>query len=248
LDLDGNPGCSQLVENSLISETRDTAPGGTRTLVVADAPYQCITYTLWAETNTITSWGTNYCEGTGYGSDPDNDPPIYPVNMLVYKAKGSDGARVWHYGAAGASADSDLVGPGEATSVAFCTGLNNVIVAPPTVKRCDDVEAELVNGVEALCAGVGDDRATVHVVRKGQDGRETIDSCTCNETAVECDPALPPGVYKSCIEAPSEGGSTAEELLLRQVPGIIKHINNGSFYCSDFAGTVECASFGAFNF
>ena len=266
LDLEGNPGCSQLVENSVITETRDNAPGGTRILTVADTPYQCITYTL-AGTN-ITSWGTSYCPGSGYGADPEMDPPIKPVNMLVYKAKGSAGARVWHYGATGTVGDGDLEGPGDATSVAFCTGLNDVVVAAPAVKDCDSLAADggTVNGVKALCDALNGDQATVHVVRRNPTtGVDTIDSCTCNRTAYECDPALPPGVYKSCIQSPcpaddpdtavdeyaacmAEGGHTAEELLLRQVPGIIKHINNGSFYCTDFSGSLSCASFGAFGF
>lgn len=249
LDLEGNPGCSQLVDNSVITELRDNSPayGSNGPFQLSNAPYQCINYELdtvvvdGVAVDVIKNWTTDYCAGSGYSETSENAPAIYPVNMVVFKARGSAGARVWHYGARGNTSDSTLIGPGDATAVTFCTGLNDAIVEPPQVQSCDGIGGGIVNEVLAVCEGLSGKQATVHVVTRDPiSGKDSLETCTCNRVAFKCDPTEE-NSFTSCVKPQTDE-------VLRQVPGVIKHINNGSFFCDDFSGTSECYSFGAFGF
>jgi hypothetical protein len=265
LDLDGNPGCSQLVDNQLINETRDSDPplypiedldGNQilKKLILTSNPDQCIWYKM-SNGDTIDIFRTDWCSGEA----PYLGATLEAVNMVVTKGGGNAGSRVHHYGTSGVDDDTDVVGPGTLKSVAFCTGLEGAVLPDDTVtaKSCSEVTGTVdvnalddVNGVAAICTALGDDRAVVHVVRTDDVGVQTVESCTCNAPAFECDPdpALA-GTTGSCISPVGPGTPvTAEDKLLRQVPGVIKHTNDGTFWCDDFDGTVECYSFDAWGF
>lgn len=249
LDLEGNPTCSSLVENSIF-ELRDTSPpevGVEGELTLHNG--QKLKYTINPD-DTVTSWHL-------VAPGADFPPPVYPVNFVILKGAGNAGARVFHYGQQGVPSDTDLEGPGTLKTVSFCYGLNDeVIVEAKTLPHCDDTDFEL-EGIEIDCDLVSDKGVSFQSVKKGP--TLTYSLCTCNKTATVCDRSLPAGTIGACIaKCPSDSDPegypyTFDEVeylseveclqdnALNETPnGGTSHWNNGSGWCSTGGGSNTC--------
>ena len=144
LNLEGNPTCSSLGDNSLVQVLKDSSPGGTRELIMPlpnGGGTQKLIYTAEpiGGIDQITTW--DIVEVNGNRLDRPTPGPtevedfyaqVNAINYIIMKAQGgNNGARVFHYGTAedgpgapGAITDEILVSPGPTlTAVSFCYGL-----------------------------------------------------------------------------------------------------------------------------
>jgi hypothetical protein len=193
LNLEGNPTCSSLGPNDDIISIKDTDPnvGGNGPLT---GPLgQEVTYTLGSSKTTITSWSSTV-----------------PVNYVILKARGNAGAKVFHFGPAGTTTDTDVEGLGDLTAVSFCYGLAFTepppepidITAPgaPIVPDCEDLTLGdgLLAGSDVVCplAGTEDTGKRVLISLDPEAPNFGIRFCSCNLTVnqddfLRCDPELP---------------------------------------------------------
>lgn len=266
LTLEGNPGCSQLVANDLITEVRDTDPTPGLNAYPADSKLrvpgtsnQCVSYTIDEKLNTILDWSTGKCDASG------PDEPLLAVNMVVIKEQGNDGAIVYHYGEKGKASDVLLSGVDEtskATAVTFCAGLSGATLdAPLASVKCEDFEnstnsilAGFYNSCMAVKEGGSEDRAFFFAVRKDEDQKKYfVDSCVCNDAnAYQCDNTAPNTSPYSCTRnfcaglTGSDYTACLEYHRLDQTPIVIEVVPNGSYQCTypgGTGGTASCDSF-----
>jgi hypothetical protein len=233
LDLEGNPTCSSLVENSIFEERDTSVPDAGVEKILTFDNGQELTYTIGGiDDETITAWDL-----LAPGEDIQL---VFPVNFVILKGAGNAGARVFHYGKKGVTADTDLVGPGTLKTVTFCYGLNEEPIGEPEPVPFCDAEGFTLDGLTIDCSELGE--RSLHSVRKGD--KFVYAECTCNKTATECDKSLAPGLIGACVtecdpEAPDYIACLEGEQL-REVPAVINFWNNGSGWCSSMLGSYGC--------
>jgi len=171
LNLEGNPTCSSLGDNSLVQVFKDSNPGGTRelTLPLPNGEYQIIRYTVASVEgiDQITTWDIVEVNGNRLDSEPpgsteleDFFAEVNAMNYIILKAQGgNNGARVFHYGtcdgddeecsgAPGEITDEELISPGpNLSAVSFCYGLTTGISEPvdPPIVLTDLEDCELID-------------------------------------------------------------------------------------------------------
>lgn len=152
LNLEGNPTCSSLGDNSAVLELRDSSPASSKTLTLpTPSGSQTLAYLAsfgsgntnasvdeWRITS-VTDNGTTYSE-----TDAEFTARVYPINYVILKAQnGSKGGRVFHFGSAadgdGAVSDTDEEVPGpNINAISFCYGLTRgVTTAEPPISLAD---------------------------------------------------------------------------------------------------------------
>jgi len=207
LNLEGNPTCSSLGDNSQILEFRDSNPDSTPdmprevTLNIVDssgnpAGTQVVEYTVTSLNPPTMSWAI-----TSVGTFSDQDPEFYqqvnPINYIILKAQGGNkGARVFHFGAAGPGAgaiiDDDEEAPGSTLAAAsFCYGLTTSFgqieePEPLPVVACEDLtsSSETLDGTGIVCANDGKERLLINMELNADNFGfdDAFHACTCNVT------------------------------------------------------------------
>ncbi len=149
LNLEGNPTCSSLGDNSLVQVFKDSSPGGTRELTLPlpnGGGTQKVSYTVEknnAGIDQITTWNIFEVNGNPVNGTEEQQDLFYAqvnaLNYIILKAQGgNNGARVFHYGTSddgpgspGAITDQVLVSPGpKLAAVSFCYGLTTGTLEP----------------------------------------------------------------------------------------------------------------------
>ena len=114
-DVEGNPGCKQILSNS-VSELKTTS-------VVVGTSTQI---SLGSQTVTYTVNGTNLEKWTA----------TQPVNAVVIKKSGNAGSIIYHFGAAGVTEDTDEPAGTGIAAIAFCWGLRGTVVQESAYEAC----------------------------------------------------------------------------------------------------------------
>ena len=218
LNLEGNPTCSSLGDNSAVLERRDSNPGGIRTLTLplSQGGTQTITYEV-VEPNganaQVVQW--DITEVNGFTNETvEFATNVNAINYIILKAQGSNkGARVFHFGTSenvpGAIGDTDEEAPGgRMAAVSFCYGLTTGFNAPePPIEIADLPACEELTGSELFTTGItcplagpggiGDPEEQLIInmaLNKSQFGfnftNENIRACTCNTELKPCNPDL----------------------------------------------------------
>lgn len=215
LDLEGNPTCSSLSENSSIITLRDTSVQLGELITLSGAQGQSIQAQVDSTGTTIESFTS-----------------AVPTNFVILKGQGNSGAIVYHYGAFGTTGDTFLDGPDSAriTQATWCYGLTDVVETDP-VPNCADLgpnapQCPLDGGVEQNGLLIFFDFDAVNF---GVDANQ----CTCGATElVDCDEG-----------ASASGTNTCAGGTLQQVPVQVEGIQNpSSTVCTTIAGKRICKS------
>lgn len=246
LNLEGNPTCSSLGDNSQILEFRDSNPDSTPdlpkfvTLNIVDsngnpAGTQDVEYTVTSDNPPTMSWKI-----TSVNTFSDQDPEFYqlvnPINYIILKAQGgNNGARVFHFGAAGpgagAIADDDEEATGSTLAAAsFCYGLTTSFgqIEEPEllpVEACETLDPDLItnlpdlDGTGIVCGSDGKERLLINMELNAENFGfiDAFHACTCNVTddgtptgsptgLPECNPTL------AAVEKGSQDENTPPEL------------------------------------
>ena len=114
-DVEGNPGCKQILSNS-VSELKTTS-------VVVGTSTQI---SLGSQTVTYTVNGTNLEKWTA----------TQPVHAVVIKKSGNAGSIIYHFGAAGVTEDTDEPARTGIAAIAFCWGLRGTVVQESAYEPC----------------------------------------------------------------------------------------------------------------
>jgi hypothetical protein len=176
LNLEGNPTCSSLGDNSLVQVLKDSNPGGIRELTLPlpnGGGTQKLIYTVEPieGIDQITTWDIVEVNGNrldrltpGPTEVEDFYAQVNAINYVILKAQGgNNGARVFHYGtsedgpgAAGAITDDLLVSPGPIlTAVSFCYGLTTGFDEPsPPIVLSDIPNCEELTNSELYTTGI----------------------------------------------------------------------------------------------
>ncbi len=159
LNLEGNPTCFSLGDNSAVLEVRDNDPDSTpdspksARLNIVDsngdpAGTQDVVYTVSSTNPPTLSWSITSVNNFS-DQDPEYLQQVNPFNYVILKGQGN-GGRVFHYGTCdednpdcsgkpGAIADTELESPSSnLAAVSFCYGLTQGITLPePPVSLAD---------------------------------------------------------------------------------------------------------------
>lgn len=144
LNLEGNPTCSSLGDNSAVLELRDNSPSSSEslTLPTPDGSQTVYYEASFGSGNTnakVDEWRITSVTDNGiiYGETDELFPDkVYPINYIILKAQnGNKGGRVFHFGSAadgdGAVADTNEEVPGpNINAISFCYGLTKGIDEP----------------------------------------------------------------------------------------------------------------------
>jgi hypothetical protein len=213
LDLEGNPTCSSLTENSAIINLRDTSVQAGELITLSGPQGQ----TIKAQ---VDSTGTSI---EFFTSD-------VPTNFVILKGQGNSGAIVYHYGASGTTGDTFLDGPDSASisQAAWCYGLTDVVETDP-VPTCAELGADapqcpLDGEVEQNGLLIFFDFDEVNF---GVDANQ----CTCGVTELnDCDEG-----------ASATGTNTCAGGELQQIPVQVEGIENpSSTVCTTVSGKRVC--------
>ena len=148
LNLEGNPSCSSLGDNSAVLELRDSNPGGIRTLTLplSQGGTQTITYEVDEPNGAnaqVVQWDITKVNGFT-NETVEFAMNVNAINYIILKAQGgNNGARVFHFGTSenvpGAIGDTDEQAPGgRMAAVSFCYGLTTGFNAPePPIELAD---------------------------------------------------------------------------------------------------------------
>lgn len=213
LNLEGNPTCSSLGDNSAVIEYRDSNPVGVKQVVLpTPAGTQTLAYEVVeaaGENARMVEWSIVEVNGS---TDVANSPNVFPINYTILKAQGGqNGARVFHFGTSakvpGAITDSDEEGPGgRMAAVSFCYGLTSGFNQPdpPSVvnlPNCDDL-SQTPTGISDLyttgidCPETGEQQLIINLALNEDNfgfnfDTNTVRACTCNVDLPPCNPDLP---------------------------------------------------------
>lgn len=223
LNLEGNPSCSSLAINSIL-EIKDTAPPLVGSKIVTGPDGQKITYTVGGNGTTITNWQVT--------SPPISSPLLKPVNLVILKAQGSAGARVFHFGSAGVTSDSIEQATGRLAQVSFCYGLSQQAGTPQPLALCSDLNQ--VGGLDLTGISCPTDVTEKRVLISLDPGSANwnVKLCTCNTTFTKCDPNAPAGQTGAC---PNPTGTLAT------VPIHIEGVQDpASLVCTTIGGQRLC--------
>ncbi len=139
LNLEGNPTCSSLAINTIF-EIKDTAPPLPGVIRIVTGPDgQQIKYTVSGDGTTIASWQVIY------------PPTSKPVNLVILKAQGAAGARVFHFGSAGVTSDDTEQAAGRLAQVSFCYGLSQAPGTPQQLASCSSLALGALDETGITC-------------------------------------------------------------------------------------------------
>jgi hypothetical protein len=250
LNLEGNPTCSSLGDNSTILEFRDSSPGGTKSVILptTDGGTQVLDYEVGFDSilgvAEVVSWEIS---GVSTGS------VVNPINYVILKAQGGkDGARVFHFGSAedgdGAVSDDDENATGSKLSaLSFCYGLTSGYgeeppgdePIPDCLDYADPVTGEIIidGTVIGSCpTDTSEERLLISLDLYAPDF--DLQSCTCNVDGglPVCDPELSVDEEGACMVTTGAGGGVNE-----RVPVIIQGVENpDSYICYTIGGKRKC--------
>jgi len=211
LNLEGNPTCSSLGDNSQVLEFRDSNPDSTPgsprfvELNIVDingdpAGTQVVEYSVTSTNPPTMDWKiieVNDIQITSTDLDELEDffREVNPINYIILKAQGGNkGARVFHFGAfgpgAGAIVDQDEEAPGSTLAAAsFCYGLTTSFgqveePEPLPVVACEDITVETLDGTGIVCANDGKERLLINMELNAENFGfdDAFHACTCNVT------------------------------------------------------------------
>jgi len=254
LNLEGNPSCSSLGDNDSILQAKDTGPQAGPNEVTGpriDGNTQTIQYTIDDSFNPpLLSWVIL-----------NQDEKVNPINYVIIKARGKNGAKVFHFGGIGKGAviDIDEEAGGDITAVSFCYGLTEGPVdssEPPPLADIPECDEFLPGGgVDDLGGTLIGACPTPTILDEGQRLLISLDllaqdfdvqSCTCNvpDGLPVCDPEL------SVNEIPATGEpgaciatSSADPLegVNERVPVLIQAVETpNSYICYTIGGSRYC--------
>ena len=213
LDLEGNPTCSSLTENSSIIDLRDTSVQAGDLITLSGPQGQSIQAQ-------VDSTGTSI---EFFTSD-------VPTNFVILKGQGNSGAIVYHYGAFGTTGDTFLDGPDSAniTQAAWCYGLTDVVETDP-VPSCADLGEDAPQC--PLDGGVEENGLLIFFDFDETNFGVDANQCTCGNTDLnDCDEGASAGGTATCA-----GGT------LQQVPVQVEGIQNpSSTVCTTVSGKRVC--------
>lgn len=215
LNLEGNPTCSSLGDNSTVLEFRDSNPGGVKTITLPiPGGSQTIAYEVvepTGENARVVEWNITHVNGSTDVAGSE----VYPINYVILKAQGgNNGARVFHFGTSenkpGAIADTDEEAPGgRMAAVSFCYGLTQGFQSPePPISLSDlpdcetiDTDGDMVPGdlyTTGIVCPTGTDAEEQLIVNMNINApnfgfdfnQDQIRACTCNVSLKSCNPEL----------------------------------------------------------
>lgn len=190
LNLEGNPTCSSLAINSIL-EIKDTAPPLVGAKIVTGPDGQKITYTVGANGTAITNWHISF-------PLPPSPLPLKPVNLVILKAQGAAGARVFHFGSAGVTSDDIEQAAGRLAQVSFCYGLSQVAGnTPQQLASCSSPALGALDETGITCPAIGT-KARVLISLDPGSPHWNVKLCTCNTTFTKCDANAPAGQTNAC--------------------------------------------------
>lgn len=222
LNLEGNPTCSSLAINSIL-EIKDTAPPLVGTKIVTGPDGQKITYTVGANGTTITTWQVS--------SPPTSSPLLRPVNLVILKAQGAAGARVFHFGSAGVTSDDTEQAAGRLAQVSFCYGLSQLAATPQPLASCSSLALGALDETGITCPSNVTEARVLISLDPGS-ANWNVKLCTCNTTFTKCDPNAPAGQTNAC---PNPTGTLAT------VPIHIEGVQDpASLVCTTIGGQRLC--------
>ncbi|MDH3714935.1 MAG: hypothetical protein OET44_13955 [Gammaproteobacteria bacterium] len=279
LNLEGNPTCSSLGDNAAIIEIREsdfmlgaenpnTATGD---LLEEDGSITLggleIEYTINDAGTEVTHW-----EITKPTIDPDTDlldlDKVNPINYTILKARGNDGARVFHFGKKGAIEDDEETArnDGDLTAISFCYGLTVGAEIPSTpplpsdsifnLGDCSELASDtLLDSTGISCPnGTSSDQQRVLIsldVTPTTTAENKPDFnfrfCTCNvpedpdtgETLPQCDPNLTRDMNNTTDQICTN--SNVENGTNKRVPLVIEGVQSpNSYICFTSGGTRYC--------
>ena len=221
LNLEGNPTCSSLAINSIL-EIKDTAPPLVGSKIVTGPDGQKVTYTVGANGTTITNWQVS--------SPPTSSLLLRPVNLVILKAQGTAGARVFHFGSAGVTSDDTEQAAGRLATVSFCYGLSQLAGTPQPLALCSGLVAGLDETGISCPANLTEARVLISL--DPGSANWNVKLCTCNTTFTKCDPNAPAGQTSAC---PNPTGTLAT------VPIHIEGVQDPhSLVCTTIGGQRLC--------
>ncbi len=210
LNLEGNPTCSSLGDNSVVQVFKDSNPGGTRELTLSlpnGGGIQKLSYTVVPVDgiDRITTWDIIEVNGNPVNGTEEQQDLFYAqvnaINYIILKAQGgNNGARVFHYGTSdddegtgspGAITDEVLVSPGPIlAAVSFCYGLTTSFVQveepepPLPVLACEDLSTSELDGTGISCEDGGEERLLINMELNAKNFGfdDAFHACTCNVT------------------------------------------------------------------
>jgi hypothetical protein len=241
LNLEGNPTCDSLGDNASILAARDNGPqvgvnevSGPR----IDGMVQTIQYTIDASGEfPLVSWDIL-----------NQDEFVNPINYVIIKGQGSNGARVFHFGGIGEGAVSDTEeeATGNIAAVSFCYGLTEGPIDTPLAGIQDCAELDVENNLGGTLIGacptpeIGDPKKRLLISLDLDADNFDIQSCTCNvpEGLPSCDPNVPVDEPGACIVTdmydPLEGVN-------ERVPVMIQGVETpNSYICYTIGGDRVC--------
>lgn len=248
LNLEGNPTCSSLGDNSAILDYRDGSPA-TRSIILptSDGGTQTLEYTLGTDVDgnaELSQWAI-----TSFNATAGN-----PINYIILKAQGGSGARVFHYGAAGpgdgAIADSEMSSTGaRLAAISFCYGLTSGLPTPPVsespIPDCSDFTDPMTGEIIIDGTVIGrcpTDPAETRLLISLDLEKPFFDvqSCTCNLPGglPTCDPELAVDEPGACI---STDPNDPMQGINERVPIIIQGVEApNSYVCYTIGGKRTC--------
>lgn len=247
LNLEGNPTCSSLGDNSAVLEYRDGSPASkTIVLNTSDGGTQTLAYTLGSDSSgnaQILHWEISSLTGTAGN----------PINYVILKSQGGSGARVFHYGAAGPGAgaivDNELSATGaRLAAVSFCYGLTTGLPGGPepvaAIPDCADFtdqngEVVLDDTVIGRCpTDINETRLLISLDLEKPNF--DVQSCTCNIPGglPVCDPELAVDEPGACI---STDPNDPMQGINERVPILIQGVEApNSYICYTIGGRRVC--------
>jgi len=244
LNLEGNPTCDSLGDNSSILAARDNDPqegvnevSGPR----IDGMTQTIQYTIDTSGALLMSWDIL-----------NQDEFVNPINYVILKAQGSNGARVFHFGGIGAGevSDTDEEATGNIAAVSFCYGLTEgPLDEPPLAGIPDCGELDIANNLGGTLIGAcptdssgnpDPDQERLLISLDLNADNFDIQSCTCNVPGglPSCDPDVPVDEPGACIVTDP---NDILEGVNERVPVMIQGVETpNSYICYTIGGDRFC--------
>lgn len=189
LNLEGNPTCSSLAINTIL-DVKDTAPPLVGTKILTGPDGQKISYTVGGSGTAITTWQVI--------SPPTSSPLLRPVNLVILKAQGAAGARVFHFGSVGVTSDVNEQGTGRLAQVSFCYGLSQLAGTQQPLANCSDLLAGGGLDETGISCPIDSTQARVLISLDPGSTNWNVKLCTCNTTFTKCDPNAPAGQTGAC--------------------------------------------------
>jgi hypothetical protein len=244
LNLEGNPTCDSLGDNASILAARDNGPqvgvneiSGPR----IDGLTQTIQYTIDTSGEfPLLSWEIL-----------NQDEFVNPINYVIIKAQGNNGARVFHFGGIGGGEVSDIEeeATGNIAAVSFCYGLTEGPIGAPLagIPDCGDLDiannlgGTLIGACPTDSSGNTDPSQKRLLISMDLDADNfDLQSCTCNVPGglPSCDPDVPVDEPGACIVTDP---NDILEGVNERVPVMIQGVETpNSYICYTIGGDRFC--------